>query len=73
MLRESEQINHWLWHERRGGAADDDKAAKLIGRLYDLKRTTTLDRESARDDLNRSAYYHVQPCRCPQCDPRKGL
>lgn len=71
MLRESEQIKHWLWNERKDGGKDDDKAAKLIGRLFDLKSTTPLDRERARRDLDDSAYNHVQPCLCDKCDPRK--
>ena len=57
MIRESDRIKHWLAHERPQGSKGDDKAAVLIGRLYDLKRTTPLDRDKARDDLNVVGYY----------------
>lgn len=67
MTRESAAIRHWLANERPGGSHGDGEAARKIGRLSDLRRTTPLDREHAIDDLNRAAYFHVQPCNCERC------
>ena len=55
--RESTRIKRWLAHERPQGAKGDDMAAKKIERLWDLKRTTPLDRDKARSDLNVVGYY----------------
>ena len=70
-MRESEQIKHWLRSERPEGAKGDDEAGRKITRLYDLRRTTPLDRDKAFRDLDDSAYFHAQPCLCDKCDPRK--
>lgn len=71
MQRESEQIRQWLRNERPPGAKGDDEAARKISRLYDLKHTTPLDRDKAQRDLDDSAFFHVQPCRCDKCDPER--
>ena len=57
MLRESERIRHWLWYERKEGVRDDNKAGRLIARLSDLRRTTPLDRDHAKRDLNDAGLY----------------
>jgi hypothetical protein len=55
--RESEQIKRWLAYERREGRQGDREAARKIERLFDLRRTTPLDRMRARDDLNVVGYF----------------
>lgn len=67
MIRESEQIRHWLANERPQGAKGDDEAGRKIMRLFDLKRTTPLSRQHAVRDLGDAGYFHVQPCACERC------
>jgi hypothetical protein len=57
--RESTAISHWLTHDRRTGAQDDDRAGYLITRASDLTRDLALSRSLARRDLSDSGYYDV--------------
>ena len=68
MLREAKQIRHWL---ADNPDADDNVRAAKLSRLWSLEETTPLSRQAAFQDLNESAFFHVLPCNCPKCDPRK--
>ncbi len=63
-MRESETIKRWLSDNPL--AHDNDRIVKL-NRLWSLEHTTPLSRQTARNDLNESAYYHAQPCYCDKC------